>query len=453
MASSTFSAIDHKLCRAHCSTGIVILASRWTCWEGIKITTFRFLHAADIHLDSPLHGLSRYDGVPAEEVRGATRAAFDNLIQRAIDEEVDFVVVAGDLFDGDWRDMGTGLYFARAMGRLNQFGIPAFILAGNHDAESVISRSVPWPPNVRQFSAGKPETHMLSEFGVAIHGQSFATPAVTDNLVLAYPDAVGHSFNIGMLHTALAGRQGHADYAPCSVDDLKAKQYDYWALGHVHEFEVVCEEPHVVFPGNIQGRTIRETGAKGAVMVTVEDGSVVSLERVELDVLRWVDTNVDCSDSTVADAPQLMREALLATWRGTSGRLPLVVRLSLVGSSPQAGGFLDAAAALRDDARAVATSISPDLFIEKVRVLVAPPAEPVGVHVADDLAALIEEASSDADLAAMLAEDLEQFLIAAKSALDPAEDTELRARANAGDWSAVLASATLALRSRLMREG
>lgn len=99
---------------------------------------FRFLHAADIHLDSPLHGLSRYDGVPADEVRGATRAAFDNLVQRAIDEPVDFVVIAGDLFDGDWRDMGTGLYFARAMGRLDQAGIPVFVLAGNHDAESVI---------------------------------------------------------------------------------------------------------------------------------------------------------------------------------------------------------------------------------------------------------------------------------------------------------------------------
>src|SRR5690606_39596106 len=115
------------------------------------MTDFRFLHAADIHLDSPLRGLSRYEGMPEDDIRSATRAAFDNLVQRAIDEAVDFVLIAGDLFDGDWKDMGTGLYFARAMGRLSQADIPVFLLSGNHDAASVITRSVPWPPNVRLF--------------------------------------------------------------------------------------------------------------------------------------------------------------------------------------------------------------------------------------------------------------------------------------------------------------
>src|SRR3546814_1224243 len=95
------------------------------------------------------HFRSRYEGLPVDEIRSATRAAFDNLLQCALDEDVDFVVIAGDLFDGDWRDMGTGLYFAKAMGRLDQAGIPAFLLAGNPDAASVISRTVPWPPNVR----------------------------------------------------------------------------------------------------------------------------------------------------------------------------------------------------------------------------------------------------------------------------------------------------------------
>src|SRR3546814_14750790 len=94
----------------------------------MSLTSFKFLHAADIHLDSPLHGLSRYEGLPVDEIRSATRAAFDNLVQCAIDEDVDFVVLAGDLFDGDWRDMGTGLSFAQAMGSLDPAGIPAFLL-------------------------------------------------------------------------------------------------------------------------------------------------------------------------------------------------------------------------------------------------------------------------------------------------------------------------------------
>lgn len=418
----------------------------------MHITDFRFLHAADIHLDSPLHGLSRYEGLPEQDIRGAPRAAFDNLVRCAIDEAVDFVVIAGDLFDGEWRDMGTGLYFARAMGQLDQAGIPVFLLAGNHDAESVITRGVPWPPNVRIFSTKRPETHTLPELGVAIHGQSFATPTVTDNLVLAYPDATAHHFNIGMLHTALAGRQGHATYAPCSLDDLKSKHYDYWALGHVHEHEVVCEDPHVVFPGNTQGRTIRETGPKGAVIVAVEDGRVTSVDRIDLDVLRWANVEVDCDDATSEGLPDLMRSALLSTWQDRGSGLPLVARVTLAGETAHAGALHDGVASLRDDARAVAASISPDLFIEKVKVLVTPPIQTQDVAVEGDVAALIGEAAANSTLADLLAEDIGPFLQAARSSLGAPEDGDLRAFASNGNWAAVLSTATLALRSRLTNE-
>lgn len=417
------------------------------------MTDFRFLHAADIHLDSPLHGLSRYEGLPEADIRGATRAAFDNLIQRAIDEAVDFVVIAGDLFDGEWKDMGTGLYFAKAVGLLDRAGIPVFLLAGNHDAASVITRSVPWPPNVRLFGPRKPETHILPELGVAIHGQSFPTPAVMDNLVLAYPEAAKHHFNIGMLHTALAGRQGHAAYAPCSVDDLKSKHYDYWALGHVHEFEVVCEDPYVVFPGNTQGRTIRETGPKGAVIVAVDDGRVTSIERVELDVLRWAKVDVDCSNASAEAVPALVRQALLSSWEVSAGGLPLVARVTLVGQTDDAGSMHDGSVALRDDARAVAASISPDLFIEKVRVAVTHPARSPNLVVSDDLTALIEQAGADQTLATLLAVDLAPFLLAAQTSLGPSEEEDLRRLACEGEWSAVLSTATLALRSRLTTKG
>jgi exonuclease SbcD len=417
------------------------------------MTEFRFLHAADIHLDSPLRGLSRYEGMPEDDIRGATRAAFDNLVQRATDEAVDFVLIAGDLFDGDWKDMGTGLYFARAMGRLNQANIPVFLLSGNHDAESVLTRSIPWPPNVRLFGSKRPETYTLPGLAVAVHGQSFATPAVTDNLVLAYPGATNHHFNIGMLHTALAGRQGHAAYAPCGLDDLKSKHYDYWALGHVHEHEIVCEDPYVVFPGNTQGRTIRETGPKGAVIVTVEDAQVVTIERVELDVLRWAHVEVDCTDAPADAVSSLMRASLLSAWQDNAAGLPLVARVSLTGQTPGAGALHDGVGSLRDDARAVAASISPDLFIEKVKVLVISPAQPQQMMNGDDLASLIGHAATDPTLAALLAEDLAPFLLAARTSLgqlpEEAEDEGLRRSANDGDWTAVLATATLALQSRL----
>ena len=416
------------------------------------MTSFRFLHAADIHLDSPLHGLSRYEGLPVDEIRSATRAAFDNLVQCAIDEVVDFVVIAGDLFDGDWRDMGTGLYFAKAMGRLNQAGIPAFLLSGNHDAASVISRTVPWPPNVRLFGSKRPETHRLPDISVAIHGQSFATQAVTENLVIAYPQGDAHTFNIGMLHTALAGRQGHADYAPCSVDDLRSRGYDYWALGHVHEFELVSTEPYVVFPGNVQGRTIRETGAKGAVLVDVADGEVTSVERVELDVIRWARLDVDCTGAQMDEVGDLLRSALVGLHASNASGRSLIARVTLTGETAGAGAVRDSAATLRDDVRAIASSISHDLFVEKVRVEVTEP-ERTTVAIGEDLGAMIDQAATDPDLFAALGRDLERFILAASTSLGNPEDGELRQSAARGDWASVLGTASTALRSRLTKEG
>ncbi len=412
------------------------------------MTSFRFLHAADIHLDSPLHGLSRYEGLPVEEIRSATRMAFDNLVQFAIDEAVDFVLIAGDLFDGDWRDMGTGLYFARAMGLLDQKGIPAFIIAGNHDAASVISRTIPWPKNVRLFGSRRPETHRLPDLGVAIHGQSFSTPAVIDNLVTAYPAADAHSFNIGVLHTALAGRPGHADYAPCSLDDLRAKNYRYWALGHVHEFEIVNADPYVVFPGNLQGRTIRETGAKGAVIVTVVDQEVTAVNRVELDVIRWVRLEVDCSGARGDDvAARIHAELARAHGVNGSGR-PLVARVILIGETCDAGALSNRTTSLRDDVRAIATAISPDLFVEKVLVTLSEPARSK-TAIGGDLGTLIDEVAADPGLAKALAADLERFMLSANTALGDPEEGELRFSAAQGVWTAVLSTASAALRSRL----
>ena len=165
---------------------------------------------------------------------------------------------------GDWRDMSSGSYFARAMGRLEQAGIPAYVLNGNHDDASVLTKSVPWPPNVHRFGSRKAETFQIEHLGVALHGWSFAQAAAPENLALSYPDAVPHAFNLGVLHTSLSGHVGHDRYAPCEIAELRARGYDYWALGHVHDHQIASRAPHVVFSGNLQGRNIRETGSKGA---------------------------------------------------------------------------------------------------------------------------------------------------------------------------------------------
>ena len=217
------------------------------------MTSFRFLHTADIHLDSPLIGLSNIEGQVADRIRTAPRAAFESLVERVIESEIDFLVISGDLYDGSWRDYKTGLFFAEQMGRLHQYRIPVYLLHGNHDAQSQITKPLVLPDNVNVFGVRKPETFRNEEINVVLHGQSYRQTAVTENLVPGYPSPIDGAFNIGVLHTALGGMGGHANYAPCDLKELVAKGYDYWALGHVHKRQVLHVQPHVVFPGNLQG--------------------------------------------------------------------------------------------------------------------------------------------------------------------------------------------------------
>jgi len=258
----------------------------------------RFIHAADIHLDSPLLKLEQYEGAPIEALRGATRQALQNLTQLAISESVDFVLISGDLYDGDWKDYNTGLYFIKQMAKLKDAKIKVFIVAGNHDAGSKMSKTLRLPDNVLMFPSDKPDTVRLENLGVAIHGQSFSTPAVKKDLSSAYPYAISGFFNIGMLHTGATGLEGHEPYAPCTIEGLKAKGYDYWALGHVHKRTILSENPMIVFPGNIQGRHILESGAKGCMLVSADDS--VNMEFRPLDVIRWetvrIDSNGDIHD-------------------------------------------------------------------------------------------------------------------------------------------------------------
>ena len=292
----------------------------------------KFIHAADIHLDSALHGLERYEGAPVEEIRSATRRAFDNLIELAIDEQVAFVLLVGDLYDGDWKDYNTGLYFVERMGRLRDASIRVFIVAGNHDAASQITKHLRLPDNVTLFSTRKPERVVLDDLDVSICGQGFATRAVTEDISQDYPQGDPQLLNIGLLHTCLDGKPGHEPYAPCTVDGLRSKGYQYWALGHVHKREEVSRDPWIVFPGNIQGRHIREIGPKGCTLVTVDGGEIVDVAHRDLDVMRWSICEIDVSATeTVDDIYEQVREGLQSALDAAEGR-PVAVRLVLYGA-------------------------------------------------------------------------------------------------------------------------
>ena len=344
---------------------------------------YKFIHAADVHLDSPLRGLVRYEDAPVDELRGATRRALENLVTLAIDEEVRFLLLAGDLYDGDWKDYNTGIFLAKQMGRLVAADIPVFIVAGNHDAASRITKKLQPPANVTIFSTRKAHTVVLESCGVAIHGRGFPTQHVTEDLSADYPDARPGLLNIGLLHTSLGGYPAHGVYAPCSADALAAKGYQYWALGHVHQQVVVRQEPWIVFSGCLQGRHAREIGPKGCMLVTVDDDEIVSVEPHELDVVRWAMETVDLTgaadvEEAVARSRQLVGEVVAAT-----GGRPVGLRLRFEGACELGERLRADPEAWRDQIRALIAEAWPDeVWLEKVEVATR------GVHDADAIAEL-----------------------------------------------------------------
>lgn len=389
----------------------------------------RFIHAADLHIDSPLRGLSRYPGAPLERLRGATRRALERLVDLALAEQVDFVLLAGDLYDGDWPDFHTGLFVRSQMARLARAGIRVFIVQGNHDAHGVITRQVSWPDNVKLFSSRSAETVHWPELGVAIHGRSFPDRAVPEDLVPDYPLAQPGCFNIGLLHTSLTGSEGHDTYAPTSVAVLQTKGYDYWALGHVHQRQVLSQQPRVVFPGNLQGRHAKETGPKGCELVSVQ-GADISSQFVALDVVRWHQLALDVTAVATLDAlPRYLAAQLQAATQTADSDVLHAVRVILSGASPlhaleasQPGTLEAAVQAAAQDVR------DADVWIERVRLELRSPIDRAQLAQGSDalaqlvrgVDALAQDPAALADLCrATLAEVLDKMPAQVASAVAP----------------------------------
>lgn len=331
---------------------------------------FTFIHAADIHLDSPLRGLEKYEGAPVEKIRNATREAFQNLVDLAIEKKAAFLVIAGDLYDGDWKDYNTGLFFISQMSRLQKENIKVFLIRGNHDAANLITRELKLPENVVEFPVDRPDTVTIDELNVALHGQGFANRSVTDNIAKVYPNKWEGYLNIGLLHTSATGREGHESYAPCSVNELLEKGYDYWALGHIHLREVLHEKnPVILFPGNIQGRHIRETGKKGCTIVTVKDGQIDDYEHHSLDVLRWEICEVDASTcETVHDVIEAAREKLELLHQQSEGRF-LAIRFRITGATNAHQALIVEKEYVINNLRSMALEVGyGEVWVEKVKI-------------------------------------------------------------------------------------
>ncbi|MNK66745.1 putative metallophosphoesterase YhaO [compost metagenome] len=265
---------------------------------------FTFIHAADLHLDTPFIGIGQTSPRVAEALQDASLDAFDALIDLTLHEDARFLLLAGDLYDGAQRGIRAQRRFERGLRRLSDRGIRTFIVNGNHDPLSGWSAIRDWPPWVTSFGSQEVESVAVmdgEERLATVYGISYPQAKVEENLSLRFRRQDAEGLHIGLLHANVEGNAEHAPYSPCTLDDLKRAGMDYWALGHVHTRQILSLAPWVVYPGNLQGRSPKpsERGAKGAMVVrvtrerhgasgagfTVQAPRFVPLDRIRFDTL------------------------------------------------------------------------------------------------------------------------------------------------------------------------
>lgn len=300
---------------------------------------FSFIHTADLHLDSPFIGIYEINQELRESLVNATFEAYDTIIDLCIEKEVDFLLIAGDVYDSANKSLYAQLKFIKGLDRLSNAGIQTIIAHGNHDPLNGWSATLNWPEDVHIMSGDtidsiqleKDETHV-----VTIIGTSYPAQHIWTNLAQKFPKRENNEvFTIGLLHCMVGSSTEHDPYAACTMQDLKDLDYDYWALGHIHVPSVINETyPVVVYPGNPQGRHIREAGPRGCYLVTVDTKNEISKEFIETDTIRWYveDISIEGIESE-EDLILQIRECIDTILDGADGR-SVICRFILTGRGP-----------------------------------------------------------------------------------------------------------------------
>ena len=372
--------------------------------DGQFLLAFRFIHTADLHLDAPLKAMALRDPGLAAEIGTASRTAFSRIVDLCIDEAVAFLLIAGDLWDGNFSSTRTPRFLKEELLRLVRAGIGCFIIRGNHDALARQTGELEAPALTVVFP-GRARTVELEIDGhaVAIHGLSFRDAQMPDSLLPQYPAPKAGAFNIGMMHTSLNGSPGHDTYAPCSLADLEAQGYDYWALGHIHRRQEYRGHATIVMPGIPQGRDIGEAGRASVTLVRVDDANRVTLEPRSVAALRFDRLALDCTG--LADWPALlsrMDQALRTAGAAPREEDHLVLRLALTGATPLAWRIARDLDRLTDEARAFAAGCR--LWIDKLEIgLALPGTDGPGAALPAELVRIVtEDLPADPAVAAAL---------------------------------------------------
>ncbi len=407
---------------------------------------FRFIHAADLHIDSPFRGLRDIDKRVGERLRQSTFEAFDNLVKLCIDEQVDFIVIAGDIYDGADRSVRAQLRFRDGMRRLSEAGIAAYIVHGNHDPLDGWLSAVEWPEGIHVFGP-EPEWKNVEVDGeviAAIQGVSYPTREVRSNLVAGFetPD-VGAPFTIGLLHCNVGGNPDHDNYAPCTLDDLKLTALDYWALGHVHTRQTLRRQnPAVIYPGNPQGRHPNESGPRGCMIVDVGDEGSVNPRFAPLDVVRWEPVDIDVSEINTLDGLEDLIQQRMDDLAGKAEGRDVVCSLTLSGRGPMHAELArkDAVDDLLGELRATASE-SPWVWVERIDDRTRPEVDMRARAEADDFLGAVLRTANDSlesvDGLQELAGVVGDVYTGRKNGLPSPTDEQLRTWSSEARWQLV----------------
>jgi len=387
--------------------------------------SLRFVHTADLHLDSPFRGLGDASATLRDRLQRATLGALERIVTHTIDSKSDFLVIAGDLYDSKDRSLRALVSFRKQMERLADRNVPVYIVHGNHDPLNGWGSGFKLPPNVTTFS-GRTDSEPFLRRGrevARITGVSYTRERVTDNLASSFRPTGGSPYSIAVLHANVGAQTGHADYAPAAVDDLVTAGFDYWALGHVHTRSVLASEPAmVVYPGNPQGRNPRESGSRGCYQVDVDTHGRAHLQFVETNLARWDHIEVSIAGCTQLDQ---FLDVLLEKGRETARAFegPTVVRCTIRGKGPlhrdlQRDGMDKE---LREELQTV-------VHAESVRIATGPELDVESLArtetMVSDFLRLTERALEDPDLRARLGETV--LPLFRRKEIGPLDDAKLR---------------------------
>ena len=301
------------------------------------MNSFRFVHSADLHLDSPFKGKS--EDMPdhlRSSLIDATFSSYKNIIDLCVASEVDAFIVAGDIYDGADRSFKAQKEFIDGLRELSDRGISSFVAHGNHDPLDGWQSKLEYPAKYHQFTSQAESRPLFPDrqSEVVIHGVSYQKRETKENLVPQFHELETGEFNIGVLHANVGNNTDHDPYAPCSITDLVETGFDYWALGHVHTRQILRDSaPTIVYPGNSQSRHINETDAKGALLVTVNEYKNVEIEFHATDVIRWARLSIETSDiQDLTELQDILVDRCQQLLQDSDGRA-VMTRIELVGST------------------------------------------------------------------------------------------------------------------------